>query len=157
MKNILLVGLLWLRPRLIPTGQWITPKLLTHNPPERGDPFIDATGFHAGALLGDVRHDPFQSGGREAPPHQLVEPGAIHLAHGGVLFIDEVSTLSLESQQQLLTAIQEKQLLITGRSPGSSGSMVRTAPVPCDFVLVLAANMEDVQKMHPALRSRIRG
>ena len=35
--------------------------------------------------------------------------------------------------------------------------MVRTAPVPCDFVLVLAGNMEDVQKMHPALRSRIRG
>jgi Lon-like ATP-dependent protease len=35
--------------------------------------------------------------------------------------------------------------------------MVRTAPVPCDFVLVLAGNMADVQKMHPALRSRIRG
>ncbi len=154
---LILLGLLWLRPRLVPAGQWITPKLLIHNPPERGAPFIDATGFHAGALLGDVRHDPFQSGGREAPPHQLVEPGAIHLAHGGVLFIDEVSTLSLESQQQLLTAIQEKQLPITGRSPGSSGSMVRTAPVPCDFVLVLAGNMEDVQKMHPALRSRIRG
>jgi Lon-like ATP-dependent protease len=154
---IILLGLLWLRPRLIPAGQWITPKLLIHNPPERGAPFIDATGFHAGALLGDVRHDPFQSGGREAPPHQLVEAGAIHLAHGGVLFIDEVSTLSMESQQQLLTAIQEKQLPITGRSPGSSGSMVRTAPVPCDFVLVLAGNMEDVQKMHPALRSRIRG
>jgi Lon-like ATP-dependent protease len=63
----------------------------------------------------------------------------------------------MESQQQLLTAIQEKQLPITGRSPGSSGSMVRTAPVPCDFVLVVAGNMEDVQKMHPALRSRIRG
>lgn len=154
---LILLGLLWLRPRLIPVGQWITPKLLIHHPPERGAPFIDATGFHAGALLGDVRHDPFQSGGREAPPHQLVEPGAIHLAHGGVLFIDEISTLSMESQQQLLTAIQEKQLPITGRSPGSSGSMVRTVPVPCDFVLVLAGNMEDVQKMHPALRSRIRG
>ncbi len=154
---IILLGLLWLRPRLVPAGQWLSPKLLVHHPRQRGAPFVDATGFHAGALLGDVRHDPFQSGGREAPPHQLVEPGAIHLAHGGVLFIDEVSTLSIESQQQLLTAIQEKQLPITGRSPGSSGSMVRTMPVPCDFVLVLAGNMEDVQKMHPALRSRIRG
>jgi Lon-like ATP-dependent protease len=153
----ILLGLVWLRPRIIPAGRWVTPKLLVHHPPERGAPFIDATGFHAGALLGDVRHDPFQSGGREAPPHQLVEPGAIHLAHGGVLFIDEVSTLSIESQQQLLTAIQEKQLPITGRSPGSSGSMVRTEPAACDFVLVLAGNMEDVEKMHPALRSRIRG
>jgi len=154
--TILLI-LLWLRPRLLPSGRWIEPKLLVHNPPQRGAPFVDATGFHAGALLGDVRHDPFQSGGKEAPPHQLVEPGAIHLAHRGVLFIDEVSTLSMQSQQQLLTAIQEKQLPITGRSPGSSGSMVRTAPVPCDFVLILAGNMEDVEKMHPALRSRIRG
>ncbi len=154
---VVLLALLWVRPRLLPRGNWITPKLLLQHPPQQGAPFVDATGFHAGALLGDVRHDPFQSGGKEAPPHQLVEPGAIHLAHGGVLFIDEVSTLTIQSQQQLLTAIQEKQLPITGRSLGSSGSMVRTSPVPCDFVLVLAGNMEDVEKMHPALRSRIRG
>ena len=31
----------------------------------RSTQFIDATGAHAGALLGDVRHDPFQSGGLE--------------------------------------------------------------------------------------------
>ncbi len=154
---VLLLFLLWVRRRLVPAGKIKEPKLLTDHSPGGTAPFIDATGFHAGALLGDVRHDPFQSGGREAPPHQLVEAGAIHLAHGGILFIDEVSTLSIESQQQLLTAIQEKQLPITGRSPGSSGSMVRTEPVPCDFVLVLAGNMDDVKKMHPALRSRIRG
>ncbi|MGM0715063.1 ATP-binding protein [Brevibacillus parabrevis] len=120
-------------------------------------PFIDATGLHAGALLGDVRHDPYQSGGLEAMPHHLVEPGAIHLVHNGVLFIDEVSTLSLESQQSLLTAFQEKKLSITGRSPGSSGTMIRTEPVPCDFLMVLAGNLSDVDKIHPALRSRIRG
>lgn len=157
LTSIVLLALLWVRPRLRLSGVWIAPKLLVYIPPEQGAPFVDATGFHAGALLGDVRHDPFQSGGRESPPHQLIEAGAIHLAHGGVLFIDEVSTLSIESQQKLLTAIQEKQLPITGRSLGSSGSMVRTAPVPCDFVLVLAGNMEDIEKMHPALRSRIRG
>jgi Lon-like ATP-dependent protease len=120
-------------------------------------PFIDATGLHAGALLGDVRHDPYQSGGLEAMPHHLVEPGAIHLAHNGVLFIDEVSTLSWESQQSLLTAFQEKKLSITGRSPGSSGTMIRTEPVPCDFLMVLAGNLSDIDKIHPALRSRIRG
>lgn len=120
-------------------------------------PFIDATGLHAGALLGDVRHDPYQSGGLESKPHHLVEPGAIHLAHKGVLFIDEVAMLSLESQQALLTAFQEKKLAITGRSPGSSGTMVRTEPVPSDFVMVIAGNVPDVDKIHPALRSRIRG
>ncbi|MBI3360150.1 MAG: AAA family ATPase [Chloroflexi bacterium] len=148
---------LWLtRRRWSAAAHAPLPKLLIDNA-GRAAPFVDATGFHAGALLGDVRHDPFQSGGFETPPHELVEPGAIHLAHGGVLFVDEVSTLSLESQQSLLTAIQEKRFPISGRSLGSSGAMVRTEPVPCDFVLVLSGNMGDVAKMHPALRSRIRG
>lgn len=133
------------------------PKLLVNNQDRQTAPFVDATGFHAGALLGDVRHDPFQSGGFETAPHELVEPGAIHLAHGGILFIDEASTLSIKSQQSLLTAIQERRFPISGRSLGSSGAMVRTEPVPCDFVLVLAGNREDVARMHPALRSRMRG
>ena len=135
----------------------VVPKLLVNNGAREQAPFIDATGFHAGALLGDVRHDPFQSGGFETPPHELVEPGAIHLAHGGVLFIDEVSTLSMESQQSLLTAIQERRFSVSGRSLGSSGAMVRSDAVPCDFIVVLAGNMQDVEKMHPALRSRVRG
>ncbi|MCY4109139.1 MAG: ATP-dependent protease LonB [Chloroflexi bacterium] len=133
------------------------PKLLVNNAKRKSAPFVDATGFHAGALLGDVRHDPFQSGGYETPAHQLVEAGAIHVANGGVLFIDEVATLGMESQQSLLTAIQERRFPISGRSPGSSGSMVRTGAIPCDFVVVIAGNMQDIEKMHPALRSRIRG
>lgn len=151
-----LFALLWLGRRRHRRQEEQASRVLVQQHPHRA-PFVDATGFHAGALLGDVRHDPFQSGGRETPPHHLVEAGAIHQAHGGVLFIDEVSTLSRESQQALLTAIQEKQMPITGRSPASSGSMVRTAPVPCDAVLVLAGNHDDVAKMHPALRSRMRG
>ncbi|MCM8532587.1 MAG: AAA family ATPase [Lentisphaeraceae bacterium] len=133
------------------------PKVLVSNKAKSQAPFIDATGSQAGALLGDVRHDPYQSGGSETPPHALLEAGAIHRAHGGVLFIDEVSTLSMESQQNLLTAIQQKEMPILGRSQGSSGTMVRSKPVPCDFLLILAGNVEDIENMHPALRSRIRG
>lgn len=142
------------------TARLAVPKLLVNNVrAQEADraPFVDATGFHAGALLGDVRHDPFQSGGYETPPHELVEGGAIHLAHRGVLFIDEVSTLAIESQQSLLTAIQEKRFPISGRTLGSSGTMMRSAAVPCDFLMMLAGNMQDVEKMHPALRSRVRG
>ncbi len=135
----------------------LVPKILVNNKNRKKAPFIDATGSHAGALLGDVRHDPFQSGGLETPPHELVEAGAIHKAHRGVLFIDEIATLSIESQQSLLTAMQEKKFPITGQSERSSGAMVRTEPVPCDFILVAAGNLEVVGKMHPALRSRIRG
>lgn len=135
----------------------LVPKLLVNNSGKKKAPFIDATGAHAGALLGDVRHDPFQSGGLETPPHELVEAGAIHKAHKGVLFIDEISTLTVESQQKLLTAMQEKKFSITGQSERSSGAMVKTDPVPCDFILIAAGNLEALRQMHPALRSRIRG
>lgn len=133
------------------------PKLLIDNFGKKRSPFVDATGSHDGALLGDVLHDPLQSGGLGTPAYQRLIPGMIHRANGGVLFIDEVSTLSPRSQQEILTVLQEKKYPITGQSERSSGSMVRSEPVPTDFVLVAAGNVETVKKMHPALRSRIRG
>jgi Lon-like ATP-dependent protease len=151
------VAILVLRRSLLnawsPTGARV---LIDRSGQDRA-PFVDATGAHAGGLLGDVRHDPFQSGGYETEPHDLVEPGAIHRAHGGVLFVDEITSLSLESQQRLLTALQEGELAITGRHSGSSGAMVLTEPVPCETVLVVAANPEELEYIHPALRSRLRG
>jgi Lon-like ATP-dependent protease len=134
-----------------------TPKLLINNESKKIAPFFEGTGARAGALLGDVRHDPLQSGGLGTPAHLRVEPGMIHRASGGVLFIDEIATLSAKSQQELLTAMQEKKYSITGQSENSSGAMTRTEPVPCDFVLVAAGNYGDLKKVHPALRSRIRG
>jgi Lon-like ATP-dependent protease len=74
-----------------------------------------------------------------------------------VLFIDEINTLDPHSQQNLLTALQEGEFPITGQSERSSGAMVRTEPVPCKFVMVAAGNLDAIQGMHPALRSRIRG
>lgn len=135
----------------------LVPKLLVDNSESNSAPFSDATGAHAGALLGDVRHDPFQSGGLGTPAHDRVEAGLIHKSHKGVLYIDEVATLNQKTQQQLLTAMQDRQLSITGRSELSSGAMVRTEAVPCDFVLVASGNIDTVRRMHPALRSRIRG
>jgi Lon-like ATP-dependent protease len=133
------------------------PKLLVSHNFDDMPPFIDATGSHAGALLGDVKHDPFQSGGLETPAHDRVEAGAIHKAHKGVLFVDEINILRIESQQSLLTAMQEKEFSIVGQSERSSGAMVKTEAVPCDFILVAAGNLDALQGMHPALRSRIRG
>ena len=144
----------------------LVPKLLVAHVSADKPPFVDATGAHAGSLLGDVRHDPFQSGGLETPAHERVEPGAIHKAHKGVLFVDEINLLRMESQQALLTAIQEKKFPIMGQSERSSGAMVKTEAVPCDFILVAAGNMDALKGqdgnpfhpgMHPALRSRIRG
>jgi len=136
---------------------FMIPKLLITHPEGATIPFIDATGAHAGSLLGDVKHDPFQSGGLETPAHERLEVGAIHKASKGVLFVDEINMLRMESQQSLLTALQEGKFSITGQSERSSGAMVKSEPVPCDFILVCAGNMDAIQGMHPALRSRVRG
>jgi len=156
-----LIGGMLLFMMLRYTGQrreaLLVPKLLISHKLEDVPPFIDATGAHAGALLGDVKHDPFQSGGLETPAHERLEPGAIHKANKGVLFIDEINMLRIESQQSLLTALQEGEFGILGQSERSSGAMVKSEPAPCDFILVAAGNLDAVSGMHPALRSRIRG
>jgi len=156
--GILAAGIIYLAFRYSArSSDAMIPNLLVNNAETRTAPFEDATGAHAGALLGDVRHDPFQSGGMETPSHDRVEPGAIHKANKGVLFVDEINTLDIRSQQKLMTAIQEGEFSITGQSERSSGAMVQTEPVPCDFIFIAAGNLDAMENMHPALRSRIKG
>lgn len=143
--------------QLKPKNTTLSPKLLVNNADKRFAPFMDATGAHAGALLGDVRHDPYQSGGLGTPAHERVEAGMIHKANRGVLYIDEIGTMSMKTQQELLSAMQEKQYAITGQSENSSGAMVRSQAAPCDFVLVASGNIQVLEGMHIAMRSRIRG
>ena len=152
-----LVMILSLSKRVLPQQKVEMPKLIVDNFSKKNAPFWDATGAHAGALLGDVLHDPLQSGGLGTPAHERVVAGMIHKANLGVLFVDEMATLQPSTQQELLTALQEGRYSITGQSERSSGAMVRTEPVPCNFILVAAGNVETLNHMHPALRSRIRG
>ncbi|UTB31683.1 MAG: ATP-dependent protease LonB [Methanobacterium sp. ERen5] len=151
--GIVLLVMMQMKPR----STIMVPKLLINNENKNTAPFVDATGSHAGALLGDVRHDPYQSGGLGTPAHDRVEAGMIHKANKGVLYIDEIGTMQMKTQQELLTAMQEKKYSITGQSETSSGAMVRSQAVPCDFVLVASGNLQVLKGMHIALRSRIRG
>jgi len=156
--GIIAAGIIYLAFKYMSRGSdAMVPNLLVNNADQQVAPFEDATGAHAGALLGDVRHDPFQSGGMETPSHDRVEAGAIHKSNKGVLFVDEMNTLDIRSQQKLMTAIQEGEFAITGQSERSSGAMVQTEPVPTDFVMVAAGNLDAMENMHPALRSRIKG
>jgi len=119
--------------------------------------FLMATGATETELLGDVRHDPY--GGHPqlgTLPYERVIPGAIHEAHEGVLFIDELPHLGF-LQRHILTAMQEKRFPITGRNPQSGGAAVRVDGVPCDFILVAAANIQDIHRILSPLRSRIAG
>ena len=121
------------------------------------DPFVLATGASETELLGDVRHDPY--GGHQGlgtPAYERVLPGSIHEAHEGVLFIDEISHLG-DLQRYILTAMQDKEFPITGRNPSSAGASVKVDHVPCDFILVAACNIQDLQNILSPLRSRIIG
>jgi Lon-like ATP-dependent protease len=155
---IIAAGIVFLAlQQMKPRSSVMVPKLLVNNDNNKMAPFVDATGAHAGALLGDVRHDPYQSGGLGTPAHERVEAGMIHKANKGVLYVDEIGSMKIKTQQELLTAMQEKKYSITGQSETSSGAMVRSQAVPCDFVLVASGNLHVLEGMHPALRSRIRG
>ncbi|MEM3512715.1 MAG: ATP-binding protein [Thermoplasmata archaeon] len=120
-------------------------------------PFVLATGASETELLGDVRHDPY-GGHKElgTQPYERVIPGAIHEAHQGVLFIDELPHLG-HLQRYILTAMQEKKFPITGRNPQSAGASVRVDAVPCDFIFVGACNIRDLATILSPLRSRIIG
>jgi len=125
--------------------------------PLKRNTFIQATGASETELLGDVRHDPY--GGHPEVgvlPYMRVIPGAIHEAHEGVLFIDEIANLGY-LQRYILTAMQEKKFPITGRNASSTGASVRVDDVPCDFILVAALNINDLPSLLPPLRSRISG
>jgi ATP-dependent Lon protease len=119
--------------------------------------FILATGSSEAELLGDVRHDPY--GGHAqlgTMPYERVVPGAVHEAHEGVLFLDELSHLG-NLQRFILTAMQEGTFPISGHNPQSSGASVKVDDVPCDFIMVGACNIQDLEKILSPLRSRIAG
>jgi ATP-dependent Lon protease len=125
--------------------------------PLERNPFVLATGASETELLGDVKHDPY--GGHPqlgTEPYERVVAGAIHEAHEGVLFIDELPQLG-PLQRYILTAMQEKRFPVSGRNPQSAGASVRVDAVPCDFILVGACNIQDLPYILSPLRSRIIG
>ncbi|MBN2518723.1 MAG: AAA family ATPase [Candidatus Altiarchaeota archaeon] len=126
--------------------------------PLKRNTFVQATGASETELLGDVRHDPWgglaEAGG--LLPYERVIPGAIHEAHEGVLFIDELPQLA-HLQHHILTAMQEKAFPISGMNPTSSGASVKVQKVPCDFIFVGACNINELDAILPPLRSRVIG
>jgi ATP-dependent Lon protease len=53
--------------------------------------------------------------------------------------------------------MQDKVFPITGRNPQSAGASVKVDAVPCDFILVAACNIQDLENILSPLRSRIIG
>ncbi len=119
--------------------------------------FIRASGASPVELLGDIEHDPYgNTNSLGTAPYLRVIPGAIHEAHEGILYLDEIAALG-QYQKHLLTAMQDGTSPIVGRNPHSSGAAVRVDDVPCKFVMFGACNVEDLHNILAPLRSRIRG
>ena len=119
--------------------------------------FIRVSGASPVELLGDVKHDPYGSAeSLGLAAHHRVVPGAMHEAHEGILYIDEIAALG-SYQSHLLTAMQDRVYSISGHNPLSSGAAVRVDNVPCDFILFASCNAENLVNILAPLRSRIRG
>jgi predicted ATP-dependent protease len=125
--------------------------------PRSSTRFIRVSGASPVELLGDVKHDPYGSAeSLGLAAHHRVVPGAIHEAHEGILYIDEIAALG-SYQSHLLTAMQDRVYSISGHNPLSSGAAVRVDDVPCDFILFASCNIENLVNILAPLRSRIRG
>ena len=119
--------------------------------------YVCVSGRSPAELLGDVKHDPYGAAENLAKaPYERVVPGAIHEAHEGILYVDELAALG-EYQKHLLTAMQDRHYPILGHNPHSSGASIRVDAVPCNFILFASCNPEDIERIIPPLRSRIRG
>lgn len=138
------------------------PKLLIDNS-ELKTPFIDATGAGSQVLFGSIQHDPYQSGGLGTPQHARLEPGLIHRANGGVLFIDEVASVfnansNEKTLRTMLTVLEDEKYAIQHQGTDNTGSgafNVQSEPLPCRFMLVAGGNLDNYQNLHSALRDRL--
>lgn len=121
--------------------------------------FIDATGAGLSELFGTILHDPYSGffvHTNVDPTHRLVVPGEIHKANEGILYIDEIGTLSRSQQYALLTLLQQRKAPISGAtSRTGSNAHAKTNTIPCQFRLIMAGNYETKDLLHKALRSRI--
>ncbi|MDP3640692.1 MAG: ATP-binding protein [Nanoarchaeota archaeon] len=102
----------------------IAPKVIVDNFGKKEAPFFDATGAHAGALLGDVLHDPFQSlGGSNNVKTMSDEKNLVEVTLGD--FVDKkleknkINILKQEEKNYEAVFLQENKPKIFGETNGS--------------------------------------
>ncbi len=110
-------------------------------PPLSGEQCLCATQIWSAAGLlkaGSIRHVPFRAPHHSTSYAGLVgggsnpKPGEISLAHGGILFLDELAEFSRQSLETLREALEYKQITVS-RAKGR-------VTFPADFQLIGAMN-----------------
>ncbi len=96
-------------------------------------------------MKGGFRHDPYQSGNLQTPPHQRVYLGA-H-ATSPIIYIDELRTLiRIGYMPELLEIMQEKQYILEGGQGTGSGAADRSESyLRADNIIVACCNHDTVE------------
>ena len=143
------------------------PHLLVDNGPGR-KLVINMTVTNPETMFGDIKWNAFgDTPGMTPPLHTRVVAGDVHKAHFKLGFIDEIRNTSIPLAIEFLTVMEDGETVIkahptaTGGSHGSSILSIATAdPVPANFMLIAAGNMDvlynpaSILNQVPAFRDR---
>jgi Lon-like ATP-dependent protease len=96
-------------------------------------------------MKGGFRHDPYQSGNLQTPPHQRVYLGA-H-ATSPIIYIDELRTLiRIGYMPELLEIMQEKRYILEGGQGSGSGAADRSENhLQAENIIVACCNHDTVE------------
>ena len=110
-------------PRMFQTPKNIAPKVIVDNFGQKKAPFYDATGAHAGSLLGDVLHDPFQCFLTEQWLHKLdaegVKPTKINQEIDSIIRKHKNKILKKEKNNYEAVHLPKNELFVLGETNGS--------------------------------------
>ncbi len=110
--------------RMFRFSQEIAPKLIVDNFGKKQAPFYDVTGSHAGALLGDVLHDPFQSLGGDNQISVIDDKNNVVNVHLGALVDKKLEknrgNISQQDENNYeATFLHKNELIVLGETNGS--------------------------------------
>ena len=92
------------------------PKLLIDNSKTKNAPFIDATGAHAGALLGDVLHDPLQC---FSPKNKIMKnPSEIEINREVNSLLNKYNENIIKKQDYKAVYLPKKESYVIGEKNG---------------------------------------
>ncbi|MFO7965943.1 MAG: sigma-54 dependent transcriptional regulator [Desulfobacterales bacterium] len=115
------------------TGKELVARSIHFHSPRAAGPFM---AFNCGAFSEDLITNELFGHEKEAyTGASSMKKGLLEAAHGGTVFLDEISDMSLSMQSKLLRVIQERELIRVGG----------TRPVPLD-IRFIAATAKDLQQ-----------
>ncbi len=119
--------------------------VLLYDPREEQSLMARVSEPNARNMKGGFRHDPYQSGNLQTPPHQRVYLGA-H-ATSPIIYIDELRTLiRVGYMPELLEIMQEKRYLLEGGQGTGSGAADRSENhLQAENIIVACCNHDTIE------------